>query len=343
MKRKKKLQVEVVELTGSAYDIGVKQGIALKSDEKWKYQKQLKTKGDTEEARKQIERMSPSLLEEIEGMAIGMEININTAIQWYGGHDTQMPSMGCTTLANDSFYVRNYDFSDEFYDARLVLTNPDNGYARIGFSQQVIGRLDGMNEKGLIIGLHFVNEAVSQKGFLPTTICRLVLEQCTSMDEAVSLIKQIPHQYCFNFSIMDKEGNNVIVEASPEKQIVRKSAQLICTNHFESEQLIGNNRAFIDGSLNRKNYLETLEKEKLSPASAYDLFNNEESPLFFKNYKEYFGTLHTVIYCPKDLNVVVGIGGNCDSYTLSFRKWLTGQGRLPHILEGEIGSGSFTF
>ncbi|GGP16361.1 C45 family autoproteolytic acyltransferase/hydolase [Oceanobacillus neutriphilus] len=336
MSQRKNLQVEVVELKGSAYDIGVRQGAALKSHPKWRQQTESQTNEDTIEARMQIERISSNLLKETEGLAAGMKININAAIQLFGGYNIQMPSMGCTTLATDSFYVRNYDFNDELYDARLVLIKPDNGYASIGFSQQITGRLDGMNEKGLIIGLHLVNEKISQEGFLATAVCRLVLEQCAVTDEAVSLIKQIPHQYCVNFSIMDKEGNNAIVEASPEKQIVRKNAQLICTNHFETEQLNGKNRAVINGSLNRKKYLSALEKEKLTSDSVYPIFNREHSPLFFKHYKEYFGTLHTVVYCPKDLSVMIGVGGDCAPYELFFAEWLKGKGKLPVMLEGEI-------
>lgn len=336
MNQRKGLQVEVVELKGSAYDIGMKQGSTLELNSKWRHQIELQMNRDTAEAQNQIERISTNLLKEIEGLATGMRVNIDTAIQLFGGYDMQMPSMGCTTLANDSFYVRNYDFSDELYDARLVLTNPDNGYASIRFSQQITGRLDGMNEKGLVIGLHLVNEKISQKGFLATAVCRLVLEQCSVTDEAVSLIKQIPHQYCVNFSIMDKKGNNAIVEASPEKQIVRKSTQIICTNHFESEQLNKENRAFINRSLDRKKYLATLEKENLTAISAYRIFNDEDSPLFFKHYKEYFGTLHTVVYCPESMDVIIGIGGDYNPFELSFDEWLGEKGRLPGMLEGEI-------
>lgn len=94
------------------------------------------------------------------------------------------------------------------------------------------------------------------------------------------------------------------------------------------------------GALHRKNYLKALEKENVTPISAYHIFNDEESPLFFKDYKEYFGTLHNVVYYPKDRSVVMGVGGNCGSYFLSFNDWLKGKERLPHILEGEIASGS---
>jgi predicted choloylglycine hydrolase/DNA-binding transcriptional MerR regulator len=328
----RKLQVEVVELEGSAYEIGVKQGSALKK----KRRVEIQSDADMKEAIERLGEVSPSFLMEIKGLAAGMGIEVNLAIQMWGGYDTSMPSMGCTTLADDSFYVRNYDFSDELYDARLVLFKPNEGYASIGFSQQIAGRLDGMNEKGLVVGLHLVNENVNRKGFLATSICRLILDQCATTEEAVSLIKQVPHQYCFNFSITDKDGNNAIVEASPDEQAVEYTSPLLCTNHFETEKLKPNNRVFIDRSLKRKSYLQALEKEDLNPISAYELFNNKHSPLFFNNYEEYFGTLHTVVYCPKNLSVIVGIGGDCEPYVLSFGEWLVDGSTLPKMLEGMI-------
>ena len=334
MNQRKKLQAKVVELKGDAYQIGLKQGAALKNRRTADI-----SDADVSAGRKLLDEFSPSFLEELAGLANKLGTDLDTAIRFYGGYNLQMPSMGCTSLANRSFYVRNYDFNDVLYDGRLVLIKPNNGYASIGFSQQVVGRLDGMNEKGLAVGLHLVNEKVEQEGiqgFLATTICRLILDQCASVKEAAALIKQVPHQYCYNFSIMDKEGNSAIVESTPGAKVVHYNSGLICTNHFRSGKLKNKNRPSIDVSLRRKKYLETLDKENLTPISAYHIFNNEDSPLFFKHYKEYFGTLHTVVYCPQDLRVIIGVGGDCEPYAISFDEWLAGETTLPKILEGTI-------
>lgn len=336
MSKRKRLQAEVIELIGSPYEIGVKQGSILKLNQKFKERYDLQTHSDVKEATQRLEEVSPSLLLELKGLAAGLGVGEDTSIQRWSGYDIAMPAMGCTTLANAAFYARNYDFSDDLYDARLVVSKPDHGYASIGFSQQIIGRLDGMNEKGVVVGLHLVNENVSQKGFLATTICRLILDQCATTEEAIALIKQVPHQYCFNFSIMDKSGMMAKVEATPEEQIVRYMSPLVCTNHFESESLTNKNREYIDGSLHRKKYLQSLEKENVTAVAAYEIFNDERSPLFFKYYKEYFGTLHTVVYCPEDSCVIIGIGGDCKPYVLRFGDWLSGNAKLPNTLEGMI-------
>ena len=195
-------------------------------------------KSNPKKAKELLKTFSPNLLEELEGLAKGLEMELDTIIKFYSGYDVTFPSMGCTTLINEGYYVRNYDFSPEIYDARLVFSNPIGGYASVGFSQQVIGRLDGMNEKGLVVGLHFVNDEHKGEGFLATTIVRMVLEQCSSVKEAVDFISTIPHGLCYNYSITDSNGEGVVVEASPDKQIVHGRNPLICTNHFEAGSLL---------------------------------------------------------------------------------------------------------
>src|SRR5699024_9824378 len=244
---------------------------------------------------------------------------------------------GCTTLINNGYYVRNYDFSDDFYDARLVFSNPTDGYRCVGFSQSIIGRLDGMNEKGLVVGLHFVNNEYGQEGFIATTIVRLILEQCATTEEAINFIKNIPHGYCYNYSITDSAGRSVKVEASPQQQIVNDTNPLVCTNHFESEKLSNQNKnEVLVGSVKRKDYICTLLDGDLTAMSAYHHFNNENSPLFFKNYKEYFGTLHTVVYLPKDLSIIIGVGGNSKPLILSLKEYMDGKAVLPKVIKGSI-------
>lgn len=107
---------------------------------------------DPDRAIRLLTENSAGIFDEIQGLAHGLGIDLNTAIKVYSGYDVAFPNMGCTALAEDSYYVRNYDFSPDFYDARFVCCNPEYGYASVGFSQQIVGRLDGMNEKGLVIG-----------------------------------------------------------------------------------------------------------------------------------------------------------------------------------------------
>lgn len=333
------LNVRVVNLVGSSFELGLQQGEEIKTTAFIKqlgFLEHLSAHSNPAKAQDLLKTLSPNLLEELRGLAQALDMPLDTAIRFYSGYDVTFPAMGCTAFINDGYYVRNYDFSPEIYDARVVFSKPTDGYASVGFSQQILGRLDGMNEKGLVVGLHFVNDGHRGEGFLATTIVRILLEQCACIEEAIQLLAKIPHGFCYNYSLTDLSGQAVIVEASPEKQCIRFETPLICTNHFQTKDLQHKNRKDIQGSIQRKASLNKLVAEAVSPVAAYHYFNDDKSPLFFKDYQQYFGTLHTVVYSPKDLSVLVGIGENSEPTKVSFKKYLDGSLRLPSVISGII-------
>ena len=333
------LVVNIVALQGSSFELGLVQSEEVQTTQlrqQLQFLENLTANSNSEKAKEILQAISPNLLEELRGLAKGLNIKLDTIIKLYSGYDVTFPSMGCTAFINDDYYVRNYDFSPQLYDGRLVFSNPVEGYASIGFSQQVIGRLDGMNEKGLVVGLHFVNNEHKGEGFLATTIVRMLLEQCGSVQEAIDFMATIPHGFCYNYSITDSSGEGVIVEATPEKQAVHVGNPLICTNHFEAQALQEKNKKELQRSINRKEYIKSLLLEQLSPLTAYHRFNDGNSPLFFKNYDDYFGTLHTVVYVPQTLSVIIGVGENCEPITFSLQDYLAGTIGLPNVIIGTI-------
>lgn len=334
------LSVKIVSLKGSYVQFGKTQGKELKNTpllEQLKMLSSLNSHPNVQKGEQLLKQFSPNLLEEIEGLGKALGVEREMSLR-FSGYDVIFPKMGCTTLVTNGAYIRNYDFSPMLYDARLVFTKPTDGYATVGFSQQILGRLDGMNEKGLVVGLHFVNNEERAEGFFATTIVRMVLEQCADVDEAIELITNIPHGYCYNYSITDRSGKGIIVEAAPNKQIISENDPLICTNHFISESLLSKNRndLQLQGSIARKNYIESLLENNDKTINYYKAFNNEDSPLFSSYYDQFFGTLHTVIYDPKDLKVVVGIGKNSSPIEFSLKTYLKDELILPETITGWI-------
>lgn len=331
-----------MDLKGDAYSIGVAQGKeTLKSRLPRLQLEQLREMASgvvVEVARGSLQRLSPHLLDELAGMAEGLEMDTDEIVRLYSGYDLAFPSMGCTALIQNGYYVRNYDFSPEFYDARLVFTQPEVGYSSVGFSQQVIGRLDGMNEKGFVVGLHFVNSEHRGEGFFATTIVRMLLDHCATVEEAIEWMKVIPHGYCYNYSMTDAGGMTVIIETSPDRQVLTSANPAVCTNHFTSPELIKLNREAIGGSIARMRYVGSMLDENVTPFKAYDLFNNIDSPLFYKDYTRFFGTLHTVVYSPEDLSLLAGIGGSCEPVRLSLQEYLDKESKLPDGISGMISS-----
>jgi predicted choloylglycine hydrolase len=333
------LVVRIVQLRGNYYQFGFDQGKELMSLPILDHLNELKNltqNSDVQRAKEMLKYHSPNLLEELEGLANGLGMELDETIKLFSGYDVMFPEMGCTTLIHDGYYVRNYDFSPDMYDARLVFTKPIEGYVSVGFSQQVLGRLDGMNEKGIVVGLHFVNNEYRAEGFIATTIVRMLLEHCANIEEAMAYITQIPHGYCYNYSITDRSGKSIRVEASPQQQIFHFEYPLICTNHFETESLRGKNKMGIQGSVQRKEYVNSLLTENLTQMSAYHYFNDKNSKVFLKHYKEFLGTLHTVVYSPKDLSIYIGVGENCKPTVFSLKEYMEEISILPKYIKGTI-------
>lgn len=336
------LVVKIVDLQGDYIQFGRTQGKEIMGSpilEQMKRLAMLNSHPNVQKAEELLKRYSPHLLEEIEGLAEELTVSRDLAMR-FSGYDVVFPKMGCTTLVTNGAYIRNYDFSPKLYDARLVFTNPLNGYASVGFSQQIVGRLDGMNEKGLVVGLHFVNHEERAEGFFATSIVRMLLEQCADTTEAIAFITDIPHGYCYNYSITDRNGHSIIVEASLGKQIIIDTNPLICTNHFESDVLREKNRNNIQvqGSIARKRHVHSLLERHLTTEDYYIHFNHGQSPLFSHHYDEFFGTLHTVIYSPKDLKITVGVGNDFKPWHVSLKRYINGEENFPRHLVGFIPS-----
>lgn len=129
--------------------------------------------------------------------------------------------MGCTAVVSSNYYVRNYDFSPEVYDNRLALVNPKEAYASVGYSLHMLGRHEGVNEKGLTIGFHFVNHTHPRKGLSAASVIRIVLDTCQTTEETIQLIEELPHSWSYNYSMGDASGYTAVVETTPVEINVR--------------------------------------------------------------------------------------------------------------------------
>src|SRR5699024_8784527 len=145
---------------------------------------------------------------------------------------------------------------------------------------------DGINEKGLIMGYNFINRRQSEDGFLCNMIGRLILELCANIDEAISLLKEIPHRHSFSYVLLVESGITKVVEASPRNVQVREAN--VCTNHFEN--LTKENRYRMDDSIRRKN--EMLHKQPSLGHSfdAFKMMNDPEQNVFSSTYDAWSGT-----------------------------------------------------
>lgn len=333
---------DVIQFRGSHDDFGLFQGKELQDSPILKARRrQLKSRAkhhyivDEEKIRPIIQYFSPGIWNELLGLADALELSTEEALREFGGYYFEYGKSGCSILTGNQFMIRNYDNDPITYEGRYVLYAPtDGGYATIGPSMQITGRTDGLNEKGLAMGYNFINRLRSDDGFVCNMIGRLVLENCATVDEAIELLKEIPHRHSFSYSLVDATGKTLVVEASSNEVVTREGT--ICTNHFE--KLTKENRYRMDDSLRR---YEAMVDQQANIDNVYDAFrilNDADKGVFSKNYGAWAGTIHTAAYLPVHMQAWISFGHDRLPLIFDFEKWLAGADVNAKQIKGELES-----
>ena len=345
-------RVAVVQCRGSAYEVGRAQARLHAATTRGRAffrrkQGRLPCWFDVGAMERAFARFSPALWEEIGGLAAGFDIPMESAALHFGNGGLRPPVGGCSAVMSGGVYGRNYDYKPQHYDARIALVQVAGSYASIGFSGRLTGRLDGMNEHGLTIGLHLVSRSPSQPGLSCIVITRLILDQCATTAEAAAMLRRLPHAMRYNYSLLDATGDAAVAEAAPGSVAVRTGDWLACTNHFQSPLLKPLNR----GSARSQQRLPPLEAwaaQRLDAAATFSALNRSTSPAFHHGYGRGSGTLHTVVSEPAKRRVVVGVGGDAASLDagmldVDFATWLRGRDLPITSLVGRLGGISQPF
>lgn len=337
-----KVYSDIIQFRGNHYDFGYEQGIKLKNsilmDNRFRTfsgKKSRRFTVDPVKFKQVIHTFSPHIALEIQGLQDALQLDDLTAIEQFGGYFTEYGKSGCSIYTDQTYMVRNYDNAPDTYEGRIVLYQPtDVGYATIGPTMQITGRTDGMNEKGLSMGYNFVNRKQSEDGFVCNMIGRLILEQCATVDEAITLIKQIPHRNSFTYVLSDPTQAGAIVEASPRNIAIRHGN--ICTNHFDI--LTEENRYRMDDSFRRIIIMNEAKENIVQPMDAYHLMNDLDKGIFATKYGAWSGTLHTALYETNKRLAGFTIGANKLPYMIDFGKWVTGENIYVKRINGQINA-----
>jgi predicted choloylglycine hydrolase len=339
-------RVEIVQCRGTPYEIGLTQGRLHAATAKGRAFIRRKKHWlpwwfNLDEQRRMYAKFAPALWEEIEGLAAGLDVPLQRALLYFGNGALRPPIGGCSAVMSGGVYGRNYDYKPRHYGARLVLAQPKGSYASFGMSELLTGRLDGMNEHGLCIGLHLIKMKPRFPGLLCVLINRIVLDQCATTAEAVAMLRRLPHGMQYNYSLLDANGVAAVVEAAPGAVAVRSGEWLACTNHFQSALLRPLNRRPRRSEL-RLPPLEHWARQRLSAEQTFSALNNSRSPAFFHGYLRGSGTLHTLSAEPAKKRVLVGIGGDAaaldeDMLDIDLAAWVNGADLPVTQLTGQLG------
>ncbi|GEL78528.1 C45 family autoproteolytic acyltransferase/hydolase [Tenuibacillus multivorans] len=319
---------DVLTFRGNHYDFGFMQGELLRNSpilpnrhKQWASKRKRHFSINEQESIDILRNFIPGMLDEIKGLADALNWEMKDALREFGGYYIDYNRSGCSIFSQSDFLIRNYDSHPAGYEGRYVIYQPtDSGYAVIGPSMQITGRIDGMNEKGLVMGYNFTNRVGSDDGFVCNMIGRIILETCANVHEAIGLLNEIPHRTSFNYVLLDQNGESYVVEASPRSVAARKSS--ISTNHFEL--LTEENRNRMDDSIRRQELLKQIQNDS-NVFQSFRLLNDTEQDIFSSKYDAWAGTLHTSGYQPKEKRAWIAIGSKRMPVIFDFDRFLNGE------------------
>jgi len=292
-------------------------------------------------------KFSPALWEEIGGISEGLGIPMERAVLSFGNDGLRPPIGACSAIMAAGVYGRNYDFRPRSYGARFALVQVTSSYASVGASELLTGRLDGMDQHGLTIGLHLVRARPRFPGLSCVLIVRIILDQCATTAEATAMLRSLPHAMQYNYSLLDARGVAAVVEAVPGSVAVRTGDWLACTNHFQSPLLRPLNRRAAH-SQQRLGPLEAWAAQSPRAEALFAALNRSTSPAFHHGYLRGAGTLHTIVAEPAKKRLLIGIGGDAaaleeDMLDVDFSRWLGGEDLAADHLDGQLGGLSKPF
>lgn len=97
------------------------------------------------------------------------------------------------------------------------------------------------------------------------------------------------------------------------------------------------NRDIITGSVQRDAFLHGLEVDLMTYETMFNLFKDPTSPLYFTNYKNLFGTLHTFSYSYKKAKILTTIAKSEGVLEIDLKDWVKGVNLDVQKMNGFIG------
>lgn len=197
-----------------------------------------------------IDKICPGFVDEIQGFAdeVGTEPEkmICYANSYHSSHHCCQIAVLPSNTSDGHFYVgRSYEYfvRDE---RSLCITRVTGKPKHIGFSLQNAGRMDGINEYGLVVSMSSTAylKPLAGDGCEFWIAIRAILDRCKDVYEAQCLLEEIPLCTNANFLVADASNHASVFEvasfSSDKKRIsVRKPAGglLVATNHYVSHEM----------------------------------------------------------------------------------------------------------
>lgn len=204
---------------------------------------------------------------------------------------------GCTQAVwqrdGEIALVRNYDFAPKLCDG-VVLRSAWSGVGVIAMTDCLVGALDGMNEHGLAASLAFGGDKAVGAGFGTTVLVRAALESCSTVAQAVALLRGVPVHMAYSVTLVDRGGAHATLHLHPQRA-AQVTASAVTTNH--QMKVAWPEHARFSQTLERQRHVESmLGDDRIDIGEFTGRFL--EPPLYRRGYARGSGTLYTAVYSP---------------------------------------------
>ena len=328
-----KRKAEIVSFNGSHYDIGLAMAKYLDGNIGICDESDSISDKILEEALKLYDQYCPGLEEELRGYADGKGVVLNRlsfiSMTYLRPNCSGMVLLPSMTLNGHTIVARSYEFSPHLEDFKIYNISAKGKHSYIGGSIAEFGRSEGINQEGLGVTMTSCGFPVSNisemrkpalKGLQFWAVIRTLLENCKTVEESLSMLKDMPIAYNINLIIGDSSGNAVIYETLDGKKHYKKISHqnssdnyLHATNHPCLDEMIEIEPFAMKNSLVRykktDEFLGGGQKIKVENLKNFLLKDYPEG-LNCSYFDEFFGTIKSVVMDLDDLTFSICWGGN---------------------------------
>ena len=237
--------------SGTHYEVGYRWGrLLLKNGRKLSdsptFALTRETYAFARECEAEYQKVFPAVLEEIQGIADGNEVPVETlhAILLCMYCVELNPKCTCFAFSTDEevVFARNSDFLVNIEKLYMnCLYTLQDGYAFNGNTTAFVEMEDGINQHGLAAGLTFVYPKLRKPGLNAGMLLRYLLETCKTTAEAVDALHRLPIASAQTLTFADSQGEIALVECNPRKiEVIRPSGgeRFVATaNNFNSARM----------------------------------------------------------------------------------------------------------
>jgi predicted choloylglycine hydrolase len=265
------------------------------------------------------EECCPGITDEIQGFADGLGTTPDRVPFWNG---VCPPSLGmnCSQVAvltpatrdHHVYAARSYEWTHREEDLALFTTREKGKAKHIGFSCTLFGRYEGLNEHGLVVsttGGGIFGVPFKHRGPMNWVVVRSLLDQCTSVDDALNRLESMPMGGYFSLMLVDKQDHAAMFEFADGHRGVKRITKddtepyVFSVNHFRQPETQEANRlncGIIKHSRTRESIITKWYEsnaQRISKQDIQSLFATEH-PMGLCNhfYNDYFGTLWSMIF-----------------------------------------------